>query len=77
MRVYVTLQPAQNKPAGKTVYALLLPDGGNWGEVVVKPSALEGFGVYPQRSDLVDWADLKVPVLLCAPPSPLVDASCA
>jgi hypothetical protein len=66
MRVYVTLQPAQDKPAGKTVYALLLPDNGEWGEVVAKPSKLEGFGVYPRNTPLVKWSNLDVPIILCA-----------
>ena len=66
MRLYVTLQPAQDKPCGKTVYALPLPDNGDWGEVVVKPSKLEGFGVYPRNTSLVSWSALDVPVLMCA-----------
>ena len=40
MRVYVTLQPARDKPCGKTVYSLLLPDGGEWNEIEVQKSAL-------------------------------------
>lgn len=66
MRVFVTLQPARDKPAGKTVYALLLPENGEWGEVVVKPSPLQGFGVFPRDSSLLKWSDLREPVLMCA-----------
>eukprot|EP00966_Prymnesium_polylepis_P104973 2431727-Prymnesium_polylepis.1 len=66
MRVYVTLQPARDKPAGKTVYSLLLPDDGAWGEVAVAPSPLEGFGVLPRDTPLLQWSNLETPVLMCA-----------
>lgn len=66
MRIYVTLQPAPDKPCGKTVYALLLPDGGEWGEVDVRKSAIEGFGVFPRNTQLLKWSALDTPVLMYA-----------
>tara|TARA_B110001452_G_scaffold251229_1_gene240117 strand:- start:1029 stop:1265 length:237 start_codon:yes stop_codon:yes gene_type:complete len=68
--IYVTMQPHLDSKAGSTVYALVLPFRGEWDEVKVAPSALEGFGVYPRNTPRVNWADIKEPLLLCAAPPP-------
>lgn len=65
MRVLVALQPAADKPGGKSVYAMLLPDSGDWGEVAVRKSLIEGFGVFPCDTEQLRWSSLDVPVLMC------------
>lgn len=68
MLVYVVLQrDTAAAPCNKTVYGLLLPSAnGNWEEVEVRLSMLEGggWGLYPRNSPRLDWNDLKIPVLL-------------
>lgn len=63
MRVFVALQPARDKPVGKTVYAMLLPCKGDWQDISVRPSSVEGFGVFP-NSGRLPWSALDVPVLI-------------
>ena len=64
MIVYVTMQPHLDSKPGSTVYALVLPYRGHWEEVVVGPSELEGYGVFPRNTKRVDWSDISEPLLM-------------
>lgn len=67
MLVYVVLQREQGVAPNPTVHALLLPStDGEWAELSVRPSTVEGcgWGVYPRSTARLDWSALCTPVLL-------------